>query len=94
MAATTLWRLVAGFVTSPALESGLVLHPLYGFCLPGSTVRGLVRQVAEMELVAGQAPLNLLRARRLQSWQSEETRSVRWDCDFLLPGLGRQLTIL
>lgn len=53
-AAATLWRLVAGFGTNPALETGIVLHPLYGFpYLPGSGVRGLVHHVAEMELLEG-----------------------------------------
>jgi CRISPR type III-B/RAMP module RAMP protein Cmr6 len=46
------WRLVVGFATNPALESGLTLHPLLGFpYLPGSAVRGLVHHVAEMELL-------------------------------------------
>jgi CRISPR-associated protein Cmr6 len=48
----TLWRLVSGLGTNPALEIGLYLHPLYGFpYLPGSSVRGMVRHVAEMELL-------------------------------------------
>ncbi len=51
----TVWRLVMGFATNPALESGLTLHPLYGFpYLPGSSVRGLVRHVAEMGLLEGE----------------------------------------
>jgi CRISPR type III-B/RAMP module RAMP protein Cmr6 len=53
--AETVWRLVSGFATNPALESGLTLHPLHGFpYLPGSAVRGLVRHVAEMGLLAGE----------------------------------------
>jgi CRISPR-associated protein Cmr6 len=49
---STAWRLVIGFATNPALESGLTLHPLLGFpYLPGSAVRGLVHHVAEMELL-------------------------------------------
>jgi CRISPR-associated protein Cmr6 len=53
--AATIWRLVMGFATNPALESGLTLHPLYGFpYLPGSSVRGLVRHIAEMDLLAGE----------------------------------------
>jgi CRISPR type III-B/RAMP module RAMP protein Cmr6 len=52
LAGTTLWRLVAGFAANPALESGLHLYPLYGFpYLPGSSVRGLVHHVAEMDLI-------------------------------------------
>ncbi len=50
--AATVWRLVAGFATNPALESGIHLHHLLGFPqLPGSSVRGLVHHVAEMELL-------------------------------------------
>ena len=56
---STLWRLVSGFATNPALESGLHLHPLYGFpYLPGSAVRGLVHHVAEMELIEEGIPEN------------------------------------
>lgn len=52
IAGRTLWRLVSGLGTNPALEIGLYLHPLYGFpYLPGSSVRGLVRHVAEMALL-------------------------------------------
>ncbi len=52
--ATTLWRLVVGFATNPALETGISLHPLYGFpYLPASAVKGLVHQVAERALVEG-----------------------------------------
>jgi CRISPR type III-B/RAMP module RAMP protein Cmr6 len=52
LAGSTVWRLVAGFATNPALESGLHLHPLHGVpYLPGSSVRGLVRHVAEGELL-------------------------------------------
>lgn len=52
IAGTTLWRLAAGFAANPALESGLHLYPLYGFpYLPGSSVRGLVHHVAEMDLI-------------------------------------------
>lgn len=50
--ARTVWRLVAGFATNPALETGITLHLLHGFpYLPGSAVRGLVRRVAESSLV-------------------------------------------
>lgn len=53
--ATTVWRLVVGLGSNPAFEAGLQLHPLLGFpCIPGSAVRGLVRHVAEHELM--QAP--------------------------------------
>lgn len=50
--ATTVWRLVAGFATNPALETGISLHHLLGFpFVPGSGVRGLAHHVAEMELL-------------------------------------------
>ena len=49
--AKTVWRLLAGLATNPALETGFSLHLLHGFpYLPGSAVRGLVRRVAESEL--------------------------------------------
>jgi CRISPR type III-B/RAMP module RAMP protein Cmr6 len=51
-AGSTVWRLVAGFASNPALESGLHLYPLHSVpYLPGSSVRGLVRHVAEGELL-------------------------------------------
>lgn len=51
--ADTLWRLVVGFGVNPAWESGITLHPLYGFPLiPGSAVKGLVHHTAEMALAA------------------------------------------
>jgi CRISPR type III-B/RAMP module RAMP protein Cmr6 len=51
-AGRTVWRLIAGYATNPALETGLTLHPLHGFpYLPGSGVRGLAHHVAEMELL-------------------------------------------
>lgn len=51
LSAKTVWRLIAGFATNPALETGLSLHLLHGFpYLPGSAVRGLVRRVAECKL--------------------------------------------
>lgn len=44
----TLWRLVAGTATNPALESGFHLHPLWGVpFLPGSSVKGLLHHYAE-----------------------------------------------
>lgn len=50
--ATTVWRLVIGLGGNPAFETGLQLHHLHGFpYLPGSAVRGLVRHVAEQELM-------------------------------------------
>jgi len=54
--APTAWRLLSGWATNPALESGIVLHPLLGFpCIPGSGVKGLVHSVAERELVEGES---------------------------------------
>lgn len=56
LAGATVWRLVAGFATNPALETGVVLHPLHGFPhLPGSAVRGLVHHVAETALLEQEA---------------------------------------
>ena len=57
--ATTLWRLVVGFATNPALETGLTLHPTLGVpYVPGSAVKGLCHHVAELELASdrGQFP--------------------------------------
>lgn len=52
--AKTDWRLVIGWATNPALETGLTLHRFYGFpYIPGSSVRGLAHRVAEQELVEG-----------------------------------------
>ncbi len=51
--ASTVWRLVTGLATNPALKTGLTLHLLHGFpYLPGSAVRGLVRRAAESDLTA------------------------------------------
>jgi len=51
---STAWRLVSGWATNPALESGFTLHPLLGFPLvPGSMVKGLVHAMAERDLVEG-----------------------------------------
>ncbi len=51
---TTAWRLTIGWSTNPALENGFSLHPIWAFpLLPGSQVRGLMKAVAEMELLEG-----------------------------------------
>jgi CRISPR type III-B/RAMP module RAMP protein Cmr6 len=51
-AGRTLWRLLAGYATNPALEGGITLHRFLGFpFLPGSSVRGLVHHVAEADLL-------------------------------------------
>lgn len=51
--APTLWRLVAGTATNPALETGLHIHPLWGVpYLPGSSIRGLLHHYAEDQAVA------------------------------------------
>jgi CRISPR-associated protein Cmr6 len=64
--ASTVWRLVVGLGTNPALETGLQLHPLLGFPLiPGSAVRGLVHHVAELALME----------KRI-SWMEEEPRAL------------------
>ncbi len=48
---TTAWRLVCGWGTNPALETGLTLHPFLGFpYVPGSSLKGAVHAVAEVEL--------------------------------------------
>lgn len=54
--ATTLWRLVVGWGTNPAFETGITLDHLLGFpCIPGSAVKGLLHRVAEQELLEGPA---------------------------------------
>lgn len=54
LTASTLWRMVVGTGTNPALESGVVLHHLLGFpYIPGSAVKGLLHHVAEMGLLEG-----------------------------------------
>ncbi|HEY2292146.1 MAG TPA: hypothetical protein VGM86_15715, partial [Thermoanaerobaculia bacterium] len=55
--ASTVWRLLTGLATNPALKTGLTLHLLHGFpYLPGSAVRGLVRRAAESDLTAAYEP--------------------------------------
>ncbi len=50
--ATTLWRLVVGWGTNPAFETGITLDHLLGFpFIPGSAVKGLLHRVAEQELL-------------------------------------------
>ncbi len=50
--ATTVWRLVAGWGTNPAFETGLSLDHFLGFpFIPGSAVKGLLHRVAELELL-------------------------------------------
>ena len=47
----TRWRLVTGWSTNPALETGITLHHLLGFpFLPGSSIKGLIRAVAEKDV--------------------------------------------
>ena len=46
----TVWRLIVGWGSNPALEAGLTLHHLYGFpYIPGSAVKGLLHHCAELE---------------------------------------------
>lgn len=46
------WRLLVGYGVNPTLESGIMLHHLYGFpCIPGTEVKGLLHHVAEMQLM-------------------------------------------
>lgn len=50
--ATTLWRLVIGWGTNPAFETGITIDHFLGFpCVPGSAVKGLLHRVAEQELL-------------------------------------------
>jgi CRISPR type III-B/RAMP module RAMP protein Cmr6 len=50
--ATTLWRLVVGWGTNPAFETGITLDHFLGFpYIPGSAVKGLLHRVAEQELL-------------------------------------------
>jgi len=50
----TVWRLLLGYGTNPTLESGIMLHHLYGFpYIPGSEVKGLLHHVAEMQVMEG-----------------------------------------
>jgi len=47
----TIWRLVVGMATNPALESGLSLHPILGVpYLSGSSLKGLTHHAAEQAL--------------------------------------------
>ncbi|NLP09433.1 type III-B CRISPR module RAMP protein Cmr6 [bacterium] len=51
---TTVWRLLVGYGTNPTLESGIMLHPLYGFpYIPASEVKGLLHHIAEMQIMEG-----------------------------------------
>ncbi len=48
----TVWRLLVGWGSNPALEAGMTLHHLYGFpYIPGSAVKGLLHHIAEMEVM-------------------------------------------
>ncbi|MBN1271076.1 MAG: type III-B CRISPR module RAMP protein Cmr6 [Candidatus Aminicenantes bacterium] len=48
----TVWRLIVGWGTNPALETGIQLHHLYGFpYIPGSAVKGVLHHVAELSLI-------------------------------------------
>ncbi len=50
----TVWRLLVGYGTNPTLESGIILHHLYGFpYIPASEVKGLLHHVAEMQIMVG-----------------------------------------
>ncbi len=50
--ATLVWRMVNGWGTNPALETGIQLHHFLGFpYLPGSSLKGLLHHTAEMECV-------------------------------------------
>ena len=50
--AKTLWRLVVGWGTNPAFETGITLDHLLGFpFIPGSAVKGLLHRMAEQELL-------------------------------------------
>lgn len=50
--AKTLWRLVVGWGTNPAFETGITLDHFLGFpFIPGSAVKGLLHRIAEQELL-------------------------------------------
>lgn len=58
----TLWRMIVGWSTNPALETGITLHHLYGFpYIPGSAIKGLVHHVAEVELMEKSQSIKSLR---------------------------------
>lgn len=53
----TTWRMVVGWATNPAFETGLTLEPFHGFpYVPGSAVKGLLHRVAELELAPRHCP--------------------------------------
>lgn len=53
----TVWRLIVGWGSNPALEAGLTLHHLYGFpYIPGSAVKGLLHHSAELETMEAVDP--------------------------------------
>ena len=59
--AKTVWRMVVGWGSNPALETGIQLHHFYGFpYIPGSSVKGMLHHTAEMKLVEDDKTDNLL----------------------------------
>lgn len=45
------WRVIVGLKTNTLLESGIMLHPIYGFpIIPSSALKGVCRQYAEKVL--------------------------------------------
>jgi len=57
----TVWRMVVGWGSNPAFETGIQLHQFYGFpYIPGSSVKGLLHHTAEMKLVEDDKADNLI----------------------------------
>ncbi len=50
--ATTDWRLIVGWATNPAQETGITLHPFLGFpYAPASAIKGLLHRLLETALL-------------------------------------------
>lgn len=59
--ATTDSRLIIGLGAASVIETGMTLHPLYGFpYLPGSGLKGLARAYAEIAEVASKEELHVI----------------------------------
>lgn len=59
--ATTDSRLIIGIGGTSVIETGMTLHPLYGFpYLPGSSLKGLARAYAEIAEVASKEELHVI----------------------------------
>lgn len=57
--ARTRGRLVVGLGTASTLETGMTMHPVYGFpCIPGSSLKGMARACAEEKMGPGRPSIN------------------------------------